>query len=154
MRKNQVLILLDGSPFREQILPHVQRFLRPDENEIILFRVGERPQDVYVAQDPIFYTVDIFDARAESTLTAQFRDEMLSVKQLLEEAGYSVRREVRLGSAAAEIVRFIANARIDIVAMTTRGRSGLGKLLYGSIAEHLIQHVKIPILLLRASGAE
>lgn len=154
MIKNKVLILLGDSPFRQQILPHVQRFLKAEENEVILFRVGERPQDVYVAQDPIFYTVDIFDQQAASKLTAQIRDEMLDVKQMLESAGYTVRREVRLGNAAAEIVRFIESSGIDLVAMTTRGRKGFSKFLYGSIAEHLIQHVTIPILLLRAAKSE
>lgn len=150
MTQNKVLILLDGSPFRERILPHVQRFLRPEENELILFRVGKRPQDVYVTDDPL-YIIDIFDEAAEATLTAQFRDEMLSVKQMLEEAGYAVRREVRLGSAATEIVRFIDRAGIDLVAMTTYGRTGFSKLLYGSIAQQVLQQVSIPILLLRAS---
>ncbi len=94
--------------------------------------------------------IDIFDEQAEATLTTQFRDEMLSTKQMLEEVGYEVHREVRLGSIAREIVRFIQRAGIDLVAMTTYGRTGFSKLLYGSIAEHVLQHVIIPILLLRA----
>jgi len=33
--------------------------------------------------------------------------------------------------------------------MTTYARSGISKLIYGSIAEHLLHHVTIPIMLLR-----
>lgn len=148
MAKSKVLILLDGSEFREQILPHVRRFLRPEDNELILFRVGEHPRQVYFPEGPIL--VDILDEQAEAALTAQIRDEMLSTKQMLEEAGYEVHREVRLGSVAQQIVRFIQRAGIDLVAMTTYGRTGFSKLLYGSIAQHVLQHVTIPILLLRA----
>lgn len=148
MVKSKVLILLDGSAFRERILPHVQRFLRPEDNELILFRVGERPQEIYVSEQPII--IDIFDEQAEVTLTAQIRDEMLAVKQMLEDAGYEVRREVRLGSVAQEIVHFIEQAGIHMVAMTTYGRTGFSKLLYGSIAQQVLQNVTIPVMLLRS----
>ena len=146
--KNKVLILLDGSEFRQQILPHVQRFIRPEDNELILFRVGERPQYFYASTEPIF--IDIFDEEAEATLTTQIRDEMLATKQMLEDVGYEVRREVRVGSVAKEVEHFIQLAEIDLVAMTTHGRTGFSKLLYGSIAEHIVHHVTIPVMLLRS----
>lgn len=149
MAKSKVLILLDGSEFRERILPHVRRFLWPEDNELILFRVVEPAQQVYYSEVPVF--IDIFDEEAEATLTTQIRDEMLSTKTMLEEVGYEVRREVRIGSVAREIVHMIENTGVDMVAMTTYGRKGLSKLLYGSVAQHLIQNVTIPIFLLRAA---
>jgi nucleotide-binding universal stress UspA family protein len=59
-----------------------------------------------------------------------------------------VNRQVRFGSAAEEIERAIVANQVDLVAMTTHARTGLSKLLYGSIAEHLLHHAKVPILLL------
>ncbi len=52
MAKSKVLILLDGSEFRERILPHVRRFLRPEDNALILFRVAEHPRQVYFPEGP------------------------------------------------------------------------------------------------------
>ena len=77
----------------------------------------------------------------------------MATKLLLEEAGYTVSREVRFGSAPFEIERFIKESNIDVVAMTTYARKGLSKLLYGSIAEHLIHHITIPIMLLHPADA-
>lgn len=149
MAKNKVLILLDGSEFRRRILPYVQRFLRSEDNELLLFRVAERPETLLYLEGGIYYD-RVFDASDREAITEQIREEMLETKQLLEDAGYEVQRAVRFGGVATEIEKFIATGSIDMVAMTTHGRGSLGKLLYGSIAEHLIQTVNIPIMLLRA----
>ncbi|MEZ4709924.1 MAG: universal stress protein [Caldilineaceae bacterium] len=154
MTKNKVLILLDGSEFRHRILPHIRRFIRPEENSLILFRVGEPPQTVYPI-DGMFYVDlqtlhDLYDDETKATITSQMRDELLETKEALEGAGYSVSREVRLGNVAQEALDYIYRHKIDLVAMTTRGRSGLSKALYGSVAEHILRHVTIPILLVRS----
>ena len=145
-RKNRVMILLDGSTFRKRILPHVQKFLRPEDTHLILVRVADPPQSIYYVEGPIFVSVD--DIASEAEISTQLREELADTKAMLEEAGYTVSREVRFGSAALEIERFIKEARIDLVAMTTYARSGLSKLLYGSIAEHLMRQARIPIMVL------
>ena len=143
---NKVVILLDGSKFREGILPHVRRFLRPEDTHLILIRVAEPPQSIYYVEGPIFVSVD--DVASEAEISVQLREELAATKALLEEADYTVSREVRFGSAAQEIERFIKEAQVDLVAMTTYARTGLSKLLYGSIAEHLMRHASIPLLVL------
>lgn len=154
MTKNKVLILLDGSEFRKKILPYIGRFLRPEENNLILFRVGEPPQTVYPV-DGMFYIDlqtldDMYGDEAKATITVQMREELLATKEALEEAGYTVSSEVRLGNVAQEALDYIHTHGIDLVAMTTRGRTGLSKALYGSIAEYVLRRVTIPVLLVRA----
>ena len=145
-KKNRVVILLDGSAFRRRILPHVQKFLHPEDTHLILIRVADPPQSIYYVEGPIFVSVD--DVASETEISTQLRDELADTKAMLEEAGYTVSREVRFGSAAMEIERFIKEAEIDLVAMTTYARTGLSKLLYGSIAEHLMRKAKIPVMVL------
>lgn len=145
-KRNRVMILLDGSAFRKRILPHVQQFLRPEETHLILVRVADPPQSIYYVEGPIFVSVD--DVTSEDEISTQLREELAETKALLEAEGYTVSREVRFGSAALELERFIKEAGIDLVAMTTYARSGISKLLYGSIAEHLMRRAKIPIMVL------
>ena len=149
-----MLILLDGSEFRERILPHIRRFIRPEENKLILLRVGEPPQTVYPV-DGMFYIdlhtiAELHDDQKKDTITSQLRDELLATKEALEEVGYTVSREVRLGYVAQEALDYIHAHHIDLVAMTTRGRTGLSKALYGSIADYILRHVTIPVLLVRS----
>ena len=150
MTKNRVLILLDGSEFRARILPYVRQFLRAEDNHLILIRVAPPPQTIYHSdyhtEGPVF--VSVHDEQLEADISTQMREELMETKQMLEAAGYVVNRQVRFGSEAEEIERAIVEAKIDLVAMTTHARAGLSKLLYGSIAEHLLHHAKVPIMLL------
>lgn len=146
MNKNKVLILLDGTEFRKKILPTVEKFLRPEETEIVLLRVAEYAQQMVHYEYPLMAIPDIPE---KSEITAQTREEMIETKVALEEAGYEVHREVRLGGIAREVELFINSTDVDLVAMATYGRSGLGKLIYGSVAEHLLRNISIPMLLLR-----
>jgi nucleotide-binding universal stress UspA family protein len=41
---------------------------------------------------------------------------------------------------------------VDLVSMSTHGRSGLGRLVYGSVAEKVLQGASCPVLLIRAKG--
>ena len=104
-RKNRVVILLDGSAFRKRILPPVQQFLRPEDTHLILVRVADPPQSIYYVEGPIFVSVD--DVASEAEISTQLREELADTKTMLEEVGYTVSREVRVGSAPLEIERFI-----------------------------------------------
>lgn len=67
----------------------------------------------------------------------------------LRNAGYDALIEVRFGDDPAdEIVAYANEAGVDMIAMATHGRSGLSKILHGSVAQNVLQNVAIPLLLL------
>jgi nucleotide-binding universal stress UspA family protein len=57
--------------------------------------------------------------------------------------------EVREGPVAETILSVANEMNVDMIAMSTHGRSGLQKLLMGSITEWMIQHSHVPVLVLR-----
>jgi nucleotide-binding universal stress UspA family protein len=61
---------------------------------------------------------------------------------------------VRPGLPAAEIVDAARELHADLIAMTTHGRSGLRRLMFGSVAEAVLHHSDVPVFLLRATEAE
>ena len=68
---------------------------------------------------------------------------------------------VRVGNtasaAASPTDEILAGARetgADLIAMTTHGRSGLGRLLFGSVAEDVLRQSDIPVLLMRSTEAQ
>jgi nucleotide-binding universal stress UspA family protein len=78
---------------------------------------------------------------------------------LLQEAGQVIEQYIRLYQGAGPVERFtpegvpeqeIVNIsrewQADMIVMGTHGRSGIGKLLTGSVAEHVIRHAAIPVL--------
>ena len=61
-----------------------------------------------------------------------------------------VKGEVVMGQPADEILRYIDKNNIDIVAMATHGRSGIGSLAMGSVAYNVVRTAKVPVLLVRS----
>ncbi len=63
--------------------------------------------------------------------------------------GSRVRHEVRRGSPADAICRFAADEHCDLVVMMTHGRTGLTRIIMGSVAEEVLRHAPCPVLLMR-----
>jgi nucleotide-binding universal stress UspA family protein len=57
------------------------------------------------------------------------------------------------GTIASEIVQFAKNGDFDLIVMGTHGRTGVGHLLLGSIAEKVLRLAPCPVLTVRAARA-
>ena len=64
-----------------------------------------------------------------------------------------VETAVWYGTAASSIVEAAEAQRADLIVMTSHGRSGIGRLILGSVAESVLRGTSVPILLLRATSA-
>jgi nucleotide-binding universal stress UspA family protein len=53
-----------------------------------------------------------------------------------------------------EIVAAARQTGADLIAMTTHGRSGLGRLLFGSVAEAVLRESRLPVFLMRVTEAQ
>ncbi|MBI3723651.1 universal stress protein [bacterium] len=134
----RILVPLDGSLESAKILPLVHDVARAYEAEVILAHAIEIPPG---------------PAGEVPTSEPGQVDGMLShfAKQL---GGVTVRRAVLRGSPAAEILELAEREKADLVALTTHGRSGTSRWIYGSVAELVLHHVRTPILVLRTAGFE
>jgi nucleotide-binding universal stress UspA family protein/uncharacterized protein (DUF2267 family) len=68
----------------------------------------------------------------------------------------SVRCEqvVAMGAPAAEIVRVAREIKSDLIVLGTHGRTGLGRLLMGSVAEEVIRRAPCPVLTLKPTDSQ
>jgi nucleotide-binding universal stress UspA family protein len=57
--------------------------------------------------------------------------------------------EVRFGSPATEIAKYAENEEIDLIVLPSHGRTGLARLMIGSVAERVIRMAHCPVLVLR-----
>jgi len=73
-------------------------------------------------------------------LAAPLREEGVNVKTAV------VERDV----VAEAIVDYAEQNDIDLIVMTTHGRSGLSRLVFGSVAESVVRHAPCPVLLIRS----
>jgi nucleotide-binding universal stress UspA family protein len=79
------------------------------------------------------------------------RAEMIVLEKELREKGLTVTQSVTSGfDAADEIIEVGKKVGADLVVMSTHGRSGLGRWVIGSVAEKVLRHGEIPLLLVNA----
>jgi nucleotide-binding universal stress UspA family protein len=166
MRKRKLLIPLDGSPFSQQIVHHVRHLLAPENTDVVVLRVMPLPEGYVGAPPRIVSPIwplpmyeserdaeraqhPIYASQEQERLEAMLVDELLREVHRLQEAGYEVSVAVRFGDPATEIIAFVAEEDVDVVAMATHGRSGLGQLVLGSVAEAVLHGVSVPLLLAR-----
>jgi nucleotide-binding universal stress UspA family protein len=84
-----------------------------------------------------------------------YRAELQAQLRRFQPAGLEGRVDYQLreGAPAAEILRAAAEAGCDLIVMGTAGRTGLGRLLLGSVAEQVLRQAACPVLTVTTPGA-
>jgi nucleotide-binding universal stress UspA family protein len=69
-------------------------------------------------------------------------------------SGLQVEELVVHGEAASEIVRVAAERKVDLIVISSHGRTGLGRILFGSTAESVVRHAPCPVLVVKPPPSE
>jgi len=135
---NKILVPLDGSKVAESILPYVEDLASTHKARIVLLRVALA--HALPGQDEV---------KAEVEAVREAEEYLKGVEEALRKKGFDVESHVRYGKGAEEIVDFCQEPEIDAVAMFTHGRTGVGRWLMGSVAEKVVRHCPLPVVLFR-----
>ena len=133
-----ILVPLDGSKLAEAILPEIEKVASCMQARIILLRVCRA--HVFPGKDP---------TEAEVEVVRNAEKYLLAIAADLHAKGFEAEVHVRYGDVAEEILNHSKRNEIDLISMSTHGRSGLGRWLLGSVAEKIVRHSEKPVLLLR-----
>ena len=139
----RVLVPLDGSTVAEAILPFLLEIAGPLDMDVVLLRVLE-PIPPTVLEGARHVLVEDVEARR-----AEGQAYLAPIAQDLRARGVRVETTVRRGEPAEQIVEGARDADADLIAMTTHGRSGLRRLVFGSVAEAVLRHANVPVFLMR-----
>ncbi len=134
----KILVPLDGSPLDESILPQVTELARAHSAELVLLRVA-------LAHG--FPGADPTEAQVEAVREAERY--LKEVEQELRRKGLRVASAVRYGKAVEEILDHAAFAGIDLIAMSTHGRTGLARMVMGSVTEQVVRRAPCPVVTVR-----
>ena len=144
----RALVPLDGSPVAETILPFILQIAGPLDMDIVLLRVV-RPTPPTIIEGTKYMEIEDVEARR-----VEAEEYLAPVAAELRGKGVRVSTRVRRGEPAEQIVSAAEHEGADLIAMSTHGRGGLGRLLFGSVAEAVLRHADIPVFLLRATEPE
>lgn len=143
MKVARVLVPLDGSRLAETALPAAADLVKNNPGAIlILLRAAEATT---LGADPTEAQVTVV-REAESYLEA-------TASRLAMDGMVGVKTSVWYGPPAPAIVEAAQAHRADLIVMSSHGRSGLGRLILGSVAESVLRGTTTPILLLRDQAA-
>jgi nucleotide-binding universal stress UspA family protein len=148
---SRILLPLDGSDFSKLALPLAEELAARLNASIILFQmvrvIFPFPVDV-MGTDVTFYS-EIVEQEQK-----RVQAEMITLERELRNKGLSVARIVTYSfSAADEIIEAGKELDADLIVMSTHGRSGLRRLALGSVAEKVLRHGDIPVLLVNARAS-
>ena len=143
MGYTKVLVCLDGSALAETALPHAQTLASAEEAEIVLLRVSANPAAEFSFSDPGIAHTIVEEQEAETLAYMQ------SARGKLQRAGFRTSFLIRQGPIAETILHVAADCRADVIVISTHGRSGIKRWLLGSVADRVVTHSDIPVLLIR-----
>ncbi|MBI4674511.1 MAG: universal stress protein [Chloroflexi bacterium] len=140
----KILVPLDGSELAEQVLPHVSQLAGCTGAEIVLLRVPSEPVYDYLVPDPDLTA----EVRRDIEMGAQvYLDEIASELRAM---NLNTSTVVVWGAPVHDtIVQAARELKADLIAMSTHGRSGLARMVIGSVADEIVRHAPAPVLLVR-----
>jgi nucleotide-binding universal stress UspA family protein len=141
----KIVVPLDGSNLAECALDGIKR-VTGEGSEVVLLRVIE-PPDSFVSAS---ISADML-RKAEQLAAADSNKYLAEVAARLKAMGINARGEAIWGRAAEGIVDYARNKQADLILISTHGRSGLGRLAFGSVAEKVIRTANLPVLVVRPS---
>jgi nucleotide-binding universal stress UspA family protein len=143
-----IVVPLDGTPGAERVLPYAELLARASAGEIVLLRVTPRPAAPLtpIGQPVPGGGIDLSAAVDDERLKASA--DLETVRRRLVSRDFRVTTVVVTGSPDQEIVRRARALDADLIAMTTRARGGLQRVVYGSVADAVVQQATCPVFLL------
>jgi nucleotide-binding universal stress UspA family protein len=140
----KILVPLDGSMLAEKALPYAVRLANRLDAQLYLIRVVEAPRLVgnqHKLAKGLVNSAESYLANLTHLLSSR------TLKPHTE--ALRLHTAVIRGEAVAEICSFARNLEIDLVVMSTHGRSGLPRLLAGSVATKILHQLNTPVMLVR-----
>ena len=155
----RILVPLDGSVRAERVLPHVEPLAERFGASVTLLHASEPPAEpiaaagmpAAVAVAPVLGSGPAETAAADRPEGASHLD---AVADRLRARGVTVAVETPEGPAAEAILARAEETGADLIAMTTHGRGGLGRLVFGSVADQVLRGAPCPVLLVRVRDEE
>jgi nucleotide-binding universal stress UspA family protein len=143
----RVLVPLDGSTAAASVIPLVADLAQGGGAVVRLLHVASMPENLYGADGHLVAYADQELARLE----AEHLDYLKAVELRL--VAVPAESTVRFGDPVHEILQEAEQWGADLIAVTTAGRSGLGRMVLGSVAEQVFRKSVLPVVLYHASRA-
>ena len=145
----RIVVPLDGSELAESALNHVKKITEGRKiDKLVILRIVE----------PLI--VDVKDyigaervKEAEEKMIDEAKNYLKSIEKKLKEEGYNVKSIVEISAdPAAKILEVAKEEDADLIVMSTHGRTGFRRWIFGSVAHKVLAHSNIAVLIAVPEG--
>lgn len=146
----KIMVTLDGSAFAAQALPHAQALAERFDADLLLFQVVpalEQSRMEFLALD--LAGVHETSERVRERALEQALNSLQAQADPLRAQGIRVQPVVVEGAPAETIIDYASENNVDLIVMSTHGRSGVERWVYGSVADKVLRGAFCPVLLVR-----
>ena len=142
----KILAPVDGSEFSECSLAHVKAVASGCRvPEVVLLKVIE-------PLPPAYETGEEWRRDVEKRVAADARDYLSQLADSLKKDGIAAEIVIAHGKADEEILDYAGKNKIDLIIMSTHGRSGIGRWVMGGVADRVVRHSMAPVLIVSPDG--
>ena len=149
-----LLVALDGSQAAERVLEHAEALAGQFGSTITLLRATISTEMVLAEAAPANAGIGAIPAiqdpepivEADHASAVEYLD---NVAKRLRSSGCTVNVETPQGPADQVIVDRAKDLGVSLILTSTHGRSGLGRVVFGSVADSVLRHAESPVLLVR-----
>ncbi len=141
----KILIAIDASAHSEHALEFVTRMRWPGGSRVIVASALPVTAAVLAGMDPggAISAAPLEEARREvESLVEKAAD-------TLREAGFPTEHHVLAGDPRESVVDLAVRERVDLIVVGSRGRTGLARLMLGSVSSHVVTHAPCSVLVVK-----
>ena len=145
---HRILVAIDGSGFADAAVDYLGRLPLPEETEILLASVLV-PSELFDRGRFPLAGLDQQICALSDAAREGARQRLQSAALRLSARGLNARTELREGDATTELLALARESRADLLVAGSRGSGGFERALLGSVAEKLVRHAPISVLVVR-----
>ena len=150
---NKILVPLDGSELSECALGHVTQIAKgcrvPEVDLLyVVEEVGKVVSPTYIPSVQSENIAEDAKNRAQSFA----RDYLDKTAKRLKEDGIAANPVIMEGPVADKIFEFAEKNGVDLIIMSTHGRSGISRWAFGSVADRVVRYSRVPVLIVSPKG--
>lgn len=143
----KILVPLDGSKLAEVALPHAESLAGQYDATLILLSVITPPT---VSNRRGIDALQLFGSEMD-TLQEDAEQYLHGLKNKLSKRRIQVKTVIKIEPVVGSIVATANESAVDLVIIASHGRSGLGRVFFGSIAAGVLNRIEQPLMIIRCA---
>ena len=146
----KILIGVDDSKHSQRALEYVKKMPWPEGTRVL---VVSAVREVVPAYSEVYAPTAPYSERMMDDLFKYHQEIVSDAEKVLKDSGFKTEAKVLQGDPRTVIVDLARNEGVDLVVVGSHGRTGIAKILIGSVASHIVTHSPCSVMVVKVPGA-